>query len=241
MENQRSDNGQALFPASAMQSQRGTQYLYQPEPEGIRSGHHGHERLSEDSSRGRTPITEPPHSYRMSVINNPIPAPLMEQQSLGLMNWETSSSLYLPSAYRHALPASEFTPMSGGRLPLPMDILSAESYNPGVAAQSHSHLVDRNAPRTSHNESNPVPMPFGMTELMDNDTKTNPDPLTEPAGNDKKSVPEAIPKRRRKSKTTVPSDEDEKKSRGRPRLDPKDETAADVSNISHSAGINSRC
>jgi hypothetical protein len=96
-----------------------------------------------------------------------------------------------------------------------LGILSAESYDDGRALQRSRdmRLKQMTAP-------DPL-MQFGIAEAPPNEMRTDSDEM------------EKVPRRRKKHKIDSQNEDDEeearKKARGRPRVDTKDETAADVS------------
>jgi hypothetical protein len=156
--------------------------------------------------------------HRSSDLSNTYDTSVLSTSNMTTMFGSTSGNThnpYLDSAFRGV-----GTQLSRNYVNN-LGILSAETYNNGSVERSTAHEPPKQA-------SDPE-MPFGLVDghlsRQDPEVEVSEDtmevPELEPAGKKKK-------KKRRVDNISGDEEDGKKKSRGRPRVDTKDETAADV-------------
>ena len=156
----------------------------------------------------------------LSNLSNPYDASVLSTTNMATLAFGSTTgngrNPYMDSAFRGG---------SGSQIsrnyPNNLGILNAETYNSG--------LLERNSSNgDSRKQSNDPTMPFGLVDAplprLEHDAEPSEDTM---------EVPEPEPGSERKKKRRVEAisgddDDGKKKSRGRPRVDTKDETAADV-------------
>jgi hypothetical protein len=134
---------------------------------------------------------------------------------------------YLSSGFQQTLSADEMSHFVRGQMDSSMGILSAERYNDGGAAMRAGTRSQRQGAGQQQNPaifglSREGGQRRGVTAHSQNQHQHQREPSLERNGGDR---------RRKKQKLSEDEDGDDdasKKARGRPRLDTKDETAADV-------------
>jgi hypothetical protein len=157
-------------------------------------------------------------AHHSSSLSNTYDSSVLSTSNMTSMFGTTSGSIhnpYMDSAFRGV--GNQISRSYVNNL----GILDAETYNNGS--------VDRISGRESPKKSNGPEMPFGLVDAQppraDPDIELSEDTMEIPE-------PETGTKKKKKRRAEVVSGDDEdgkKKSRGRPRVDTKDETAADVS------------
>lgn len=195
---------------------------------------YGRERPN-DMASGRSALTQPPHTYEPSDPHyNFSPNQTARNAEMDIMNWGRSAMPYMESVYTHA-PGPTQPATVNANLPSPMNVLSAQVYHPGLSDRTHSSSAGYQSqpkrsetPNIASRAEKQAMQSFGLVKVNDNETSSS-------ATRQKRNTTEAQDdgkgkKKRQKVDTQTLSDDDEaRRSRGRPRLDPKDETAADVS------------
>jgi hypothetical protein len=128
--------------------------------------------------------------------------------------------IYMPQGYTQSLPGPDTPKYNGRPMDNTMGILSSELYDDRVASR-----------RSVRREQEPMIPLFG---LVQQEKEAVPVRKTT-QGHKSNDAENVVGERRRKKKKLSSDDEGDeeaaKKARGRPRLDTKDETAADVSFI----------
>lgn len=162
------------------------------------------------SSRGGSSlITNPSHDRNLAAgqaIMDEYNASVLSTRDLDTLAFGTAQHMYLNGTYNSVTPRSDMANSND------LGILNAESYDDGRGT----------ARRERRTRSSMQMLPFGIAEHGDGDMEPSPD------AEEHESAP-----KRKKAKIDHGSQNGEEapkgKSRGRPRVSPKDETAADVS------------
>jgi hypothetical protein len=228
-------NAIVLLPRVAMQSS-----LYHPQRRqlsGSIAAFQGQVRPIADTISNRTslpsssllPITNPGMTTnRVDYQYDPAPAQGYDNNSMPL---ELQQHLtYMQQGYTQSLPGPGTPKYNGRPMDNAMGILSSEQYD------------DRGASRRSvRRQQEPMIPLFGLVEQQ---KEVVPVRKTGQANKSHDAENGAGERRRKKQKLSSEDEGDEdaaKKARGRPRLDTKDETAADVSFIHVSHFLASQC
>ncbi|KAL3420833.1 bZIP family transcription factor [Phlyctema vagabunda] len=185
-----------------------------------RHRHHdfsSHQHHLEEQQHRRHPVSMPERTLNVtpsastSVSSTEYPAALSSQGSMDSLSYTT-----VPAHRPHVYLQHGYQGMEGTDLPNHLGILSAERYDDGRSAQ-RAH----EASELRRKQQAETMMPFGIT--------SGPALTATSEENEPKSSSQRKKRVRADISGTAPDEEDwaSKKSRGRPRVDTKDETAAD--------------
>ena len=193
-----------------------------------------HSSSSGTSSSITNPIITNPESTVNYQFNPGATAPA-DMETLLRQQLRQNVAPYIQRGFRQSMADTNQPSSVSKPLESPLGILNAEQYD---VLGASIRTARRESLRQQQEQQSP-PSVYGIVVQKDKMAQGHTQPKTPARGQKLSDVDHAVGDKRRKRQKLSSEDEGDddaaKKSRGRPRLDTKDETAADVSSLSNSS------